>query len=73
MVLKKDFIHQIMNYEVDRPLSTRKNKKVTDRLMKNELRGKIMTEFVAFRPKTYPYLMDDDGEAKKTKGTKKMC
>ena len=62
-----------MNYEVDRPLSTRKNKKVTDRLMKNELGGKIMTEFVAFRPKTYPYLMDDDGEAKKTKGTKKMC
>ena len=30
-----------------------------------------MTEFVALRPKTYSYLMDDDSEAKKAKGTKK--
>ena len=30
-----------------------------------------MTEFVELRPKTYSYLMDDDNEAKKTKGTKK--
>ena len=40
-------------------------------LMKNELGGKIMTEFVALRPKTYSYLMDDDGSDKKAKGTKK--
>ena len=39
--------------------------------MKDELRGKIMTEFVVLRPKTYSYLMDDDSEAKKAKGTKK--
>ena len=32
-----------------------------------------MTKFVALRPKTYSYLMDDDSEAKKAKGTKKMC
>ena len=37
--------------------------------MKDELRGKIMTEFVVLRPKTYSYLMDDDSEAKKAKGT----
>ena len=30
-----------------------------------------MIKFVALRPKTYSYSMDDDSEAKKTKGTKK--
>ena len=39
--------------------------------MKDELGGKIMTEFVAFRTKTYLYLADDCEEDKKTKGTKK--
>ena len=38
--------------------------------MKVELGGKIMTEFVALRPKTYSYLIDDDSAAKKAKGTK---
>ena len=58
------------NYEVNRPLPTRKNKKVIG-LVKDELGGKIMTEFAALRPKTYAYLMDDDSEVKKAKGTKK--
>ena len=63
------------NYEFngiafDRSLPTGINKKVIG-LMKDELGGKIMTEFVALRPKTYSYLMDDDSEGKKTKGTKK--
>ena len=58
------------NYEVDRPLPTRKNKKVIG-LMKDELGGKIMTEFVALRSKTYSYLTDDCEEYKKAKGTKK--
>ena len=39
--------------------------------MKDELGGKIMTKFVALRPKAYSYLMDDDSEAKMAKGTKK--
>ena len=39
--------------------------------MKDELGGKIITEFVSLRPKTYSYLTDDCKEDKKTKGTKK--
>ena len=39
--------------------------------MKDELGGKIMIEFVALRPKTYPYLMDNGNSNKKAKGTKK--
>ena len=42
------------NYEVNRPLPTGKKKKVIE-LIKYELGGKIMTEFVALRPKTYSY------------------
>ena len=58
------------NYEVDRPLPTGKNKKVIG-LMKDELEGKIITEFVTLRPKTYSHLTGDCKEDKKTKGTKK--
>ena len=58
------------NYEVDRPLSTGKNKKVIG-LMKDELGGKIITEFVTLRPKASSYLTDDCKEDKKAKGTKK--
>ena len=58
------------NYEINRPLPIGKNKKVIG-LMKDELGGKIMTEFVALRPKTYSYLTDDCKEDKKAKGTKK--
>ena len=58
------------NYEVNRPLSTGKNKKVIG-LMKDELGGKIITEFVTLRPKTYLFLTDDGKEDKKAKGTKK--
>ena len=39
--------------------------------MKDELGGKIMTEFVALRLKTYSYLTGDCEEDKKANGTKK--
>ena len=58
------------NYQINRPLPTGKNKKVTG-LMKDELGEKIMTEFIALRPKAYSYLMYDSGSDKKAKGTKK--
>ena len=68
------------NYDENdkRPLPIGKNKKVPG-LFKDELGGKIMTEVVALRLKTYAYLIDgyyDDYEKnkiinKKAKGTKK--
>ena len=58
------------NYEVNRPLPMGKNKKVIG-LMKDELGGKIITEFVTLRPKTYSLLNDDGKEDKKAKGTKR--
>ena len=59
------------NLKIYRPLLiTDKNKKVLGKF-KDELGGRIMTEFGALRPKTLAYLMDDDSEVKKAKGTKK--
>ena len=58
------------NYECNRQLPTGKNEKVIG-LMKDELGREIMTEFVALRPKTYSYFMDDGKNDKKAKGTKK--
>ena len=58
------------NYIVNRPLPTAKNKKDIG-LMKDELGGKIITEFVTLRPKTYSFLTDDGKEDKKAKRTKK--
>ena len=60
------------NYSKDnnRPLPIGSNKKVIS-IFKDELGGKIMKEFVGLRAKIYSYLMDDDAEQKKAKGTKK--
>ena len=54
------------NYELKKPLPKEKNKKVIN-VMKNELGGKIMIEFVELRAKTYNYLIN----YKMAKGTKK--
>ena len=65
------------DYKVDRPLPTGKNKKVIG-LMKDELNERIITEFVALRPKTYAYQIydynddADDNKLKKSKRNKKM-
>ena len=68
----KDFEERFdtSNYDVDRPLTEGKNKKVIG-LMKDELGGGIITKFVALRPKTYSYMTDEFIEMKKARGTKK--
>ena len=58
------------DYDVDRSLPKGKKKKVIG-LMKDELGSGIITEFVAFRPKTYSYMNDEFIEMKNAKGTKK--
>ena len=58
------------NYIHDRPLPIGVNKKVLG-LMKGELGGGIITEFVALRPKAYSYKTEDNVELKRAKGTKK--
>ena len=65
----------ISNYDKNdnRPLEIGKNKKVIGKF-KDELGGKILTEFVLLRAKTYAYTqlnVDKLEEHKKAKGTKK--
>ena len=60
------------NYDENdkRPLPIGKNKKVIG-LFKDELEGKTLVECVGLRVKTYAYIMYDNSEHKKAKGTKK--
>ena len=81
-IITKDFFADIFddverwfdtsNYDENdkRPLPIGKNKNVIG-LLKDELGGNIIKEFCALRAKTYSYLMGDDSEVKKAKGTKK--
>ena len=67
-MLKQDLTIQIL--KIDRPLPKGKNKKVIG-LMKDELGGQIMKEFVGLRARLYSYLRDNNHEDKKAIGTKK--
>ena len=63
------------NYDKNdkRPLLIGENKKISVFFKENQGggRGGIIKEVVARRPKAYAYLMDDDTDHKKAKGTKK--
>ena len=54
----------------NRPLPKGKNAKVIGKF-KDEMKGKIMTENCNAKAKTYAFLLDDNTEKKKAKGTKK--
>ena len=58
------------NYELNTLLPKEKNKKVIG-VMKDWLGEKIRKEFIGLRAKTYRYWLDDSGEDKKAKDTKK--
>lgn len=59
------------NKDDDRPLPIGKNKKVVG-LMKDELSGKVMTEFITLRAKAYAYeSLSKEGGDRKAKGVKK--
>ena len=83
MDIKTDDFYKDISNEVDkwfdtsnydknenRPLEIGKNKKIIGKF-KDELGGKIMTEFCELRAKAYAYKLDDDTEMKKVKGMKK--
>ena len=66
-MLKQDLTLQILK----QPDHYLKEKIKVIELMKDELGGQIMKEFVRLRLKTYSYLKDNNDEDKKAKGTEK--
>ena len=58
------------NFEIDRPLPKGKNKVIG--LMKDELGGQIMKEFVGLRAKFYSYLKDKNDDDKKQTARKSV-
>ena len=68
--VKKWFDASNFDANDNRPLPIGKNKKVIDKF-KDELGGKIMSDFCALKAKTYAFKLDNDKEVKKAKGKKK--
>ena len=79
--IKTDDFYKDISNDVERLFDTSNYNKKDNRpppigkkvigLFKDEIRGKIMTEFCALRAKSYAFKLDDDTEMKKAKGTKK--
>ena len=67
--VKKRF--DLSNYEINRSLPNGYKKNVIG-LIKDELGETTMTGFTGLTPKTYSYLIDDDSEDQKAKGTEKI-
>ena len=67
-MLKHADLYDTSNYAPGHPLFSVKNKKVIGKF-KDELGGKVMSEFVGIRPKMYSYAGEDSG--KRAKGVKK--
>ena len=61
-------LYDTSNYPADHPLFSNINKKVIGK-MKDELGGKMMTEFIGIRPKMYSYAGEDSG--RRAKGVRK--
>ena len=59
------------NSELGRLLPKGKNKELTE-LMKHELGGQIMKEFVGLRAKAYSHLSNNSDQDKRTKRTKNV-
>ena len=57
----------ISNYGLDRPLPKEKK---SNWINERSIRRKIKIKFVALKPKTYSYLIDEGSENEKSKGTK---
>ena len=66
-IRKLDWILEIMN-QTDH---YQRGKKIIG-LMKDELSGKTMINFVGLKPKTYSFLIDDGGEDKISRRDKKV-
>ena len=61
-------LYDTSNYSPGHPLFSNTNKKVIGKF-KDELGGRLMTEFIGIRPKMYSYVGEDSG--KRAKGVKK--
>ena len=61
-------LYDTSNYSPDHQLFSDTNKKVIGKF-KDELGGKVLTEFIGIRPKMYSYVGEDSG--KRAKGVKK--